>query len=289
MQMKTGGRKPEIRYKDVPVDNSLILGTIAKLIYDNHASFSEDENLILHAIKRSNFSFADLSPEEIGEVLSGYDEDQLLGFSNNVKGILHELQYVEIVNTDDSHYTASLFPDTNHEGFDIMMTDHETGEIVKIQLKATDSTSYVNAWIDEYPDGEILVTQEIAEKMDLETTGISNDELTVSVNDFVDKLVESSDTDDFWDYMPYLPAISIAIAGSALFFRYRKGDMDFTTFRTKFLKLTGLKIVKFSIILTLLMIPGVNIVTGAGILFMTMVKSNELLRKVKVKNTQKRG
>ena len=29
------------------------------------------------------------------------DEDQLLGLSNNIKGILHEIQFVEIENNDE--------------------------------------------------------------------------------------------------------------------------------------------------------------------------------------------
>ena len=157
----------KIHYKNFNFDNILILGTISKIAYENNPSISSNEELVLHAIKRANPGFNELSVSEIGDTLSEYDEDQLFGFANNVKGILHELQFIEIENEDGDNVTASIFPETNHQGTDIMLTDEETGEIIFIQLKATDSSSYINAWVEEYPEDEILVTEEIADKMGL--------------------------------------------------------------------------------------------------------------------------
>ena len=270
----------KIHYKYPKADNLLILGTMAKLMYEENPILDESETMILHAIKRSSPTYAELSNSEIGERLSGLDENQLLGLANNIKGIYHELQFIEIENSDGDSITASLYPETNHKGFDVMLTDEITGEVIDVQLKATDSTSYVQAWHDEYQDGEILVTEEIAEKMNLKTSGISNDEITVEVDDFMDKLIESSETDEFWEYIPHLSAISIAIAGSQLFYRYKKGEIDFSTFKSKFIKLTGIKISKFALISGALMIPGVNIVVGAGLLFATLTASGNLAKRV---------
>ena len=178
-----------ISYKDFKFDNILILSTIAKIGFERNPTLNNDEELVLHAIKRSKSEFSSLNITEIGEKISTYDETQMLGFSNNVKGILHELQFVEIENEDGDNITASVFADTNHKGTDIMLTDDETGEILEVQLKATDDVAYVNDWIEEYPDGEILVTDEIANKMNLETTEISNEKLTTNVEDFVDRII----------------------------------------------------------------------------------------------------
>ena len=70
-----------------------------------------------------------------------------------------------------------------------MMTNSETGDQWDLQLKTTDSKSYIREW-QQNNDGEILVSEEIAEKMNLDTTGISNKDVTVRTEDFIDKLKE---------------------------------------------------------------------------------------------------
>lgn len=269
----------KINYKDFKFDNLLILSTIAKVAYEENPILSDKEELVLHAIKRANSDFSNHSTSEIGEKLSEFDENQLLGFSNNVKGIMHELQFIEIENEDGDNITASIFPDTNHKGFDIMLTDEDTGEIVEVQLKATDSTSYINDWFDEYPEGEIFVTEEIAEKMNLQSSGVSNQKITAETDEFVDKIIDSSDNDEFWEYLPYLPTISIAIAGFALFMRYKNSLIDFKTFKRKFIKLTGIKVAKFAVIAGLMAIPVVNVVTGATVLFLTLNSYGKLAKR----------
>ena len=269
----------KINYKDFKFDNLLILSTIAKVAYEENPILSDKEELVLHAIKRANPDFSNHSTSEIGEKLSEFDENQLLGFSNNVKGIMHELQFIEIENEDGDNITASIFPDTNHKGFDIMLTDEDTGEIVEVQLKATDSTSYINDWFDEYPEGEIFVTEEIAEKMNLQSSGVSNQKITAETDEYVDKIIDSSETDEFWEYLPYLPTISIAIAGFALFMRYKNSLIDFKTFKRKFIKLTGIKVAKFAVIAGLMAIPVVNVVTGATVLFLTLNSYGKLAKR----------
>ena len=269
----------KINYKDFKFDNILILSTIAKVAYEDNPILSDKEELVLHAIKRANPDFNNYSISEIGGKLSEFDENQLLGFSNNVKGILHELQFIEIENEDGDNITASIFPDTNHKGFDIMLTDEDTGEIVEIQLKATDTSSYINDWFEEYPEGEIFVTEEIAEKMNLQSSGVSNQKITAETDEFVDKIIDSSDNDEFWEHLPYLPTISIAIAGFALFMRYKNSLIDFKTFKRKFIKLTGIKVAKFAVIAGLMAIPVVNVVTGATVLFLTLNSYGKLAKR----------
>lgn len=260
----------KIQYSSFRPDNALILGTIAKLLYENNPVYDADEELVLHAVKRANHVFYNLSTEEIGEVLSDYDENQLLGFANNVKGILHELQFVEFENEDGDQLIASVFADTNHPGTDVMLTDLESGEITAIQLKATENSSAISDWMKQYPEGEILVTEEIATEMNLESTGMTNGELTVRTEDFIDRIIESSEQDAFWDYVPALSAVSVAIAGYGLFVRYHRNEIDFSTFKNRFLLITGGKILKFTTIAMLMLIPVVNVLTGATVLFMAL-------------------
>ncbi len=41
-------------------------------------------------------------------------------------------------------------------------------------------------WIEQHPDGEIVVTEELADKMGIESSGIENAQVTTQVEDFVD-------------------------------------------------------------------------------------------------------
>jgi len=268
-----------IKYIKKEFDNILIVSTLAKIAYENFGSLSEKENYILQSLKRANPSLENHSTEEISEYLQGLDENQLLGLSNNVKGILHEIQFVEIENNDGDSITASMFADSNHQNTDILLTDNTTGEITEIQLKATDNSSYVQDWIDNHQDGEILITEELAEKMDLETSGISNTELTTDVHDFVDKIIELDENDELWDYIPTLPAISVAISSFYLFKLYRENKINLNTLKSKFIKLTGMKVAKFTIIAGLMMIPVINVIVGAGILFKLLYGAGTLANK----------
>ena len=45
-------------------------------------------------------------------------DEQLVGVVSNVKGILHEMEYVRLENTDGDSISAAMFPDTNHKGFE---------------------------------------------------------------------------------------------------------------------------------------------------------------------------
>ena len=161
----------------------------------------------------------------------------------------------------------------------MLLTNQRTGETLEVQLKATDSESYVNQWISSHDDGEIWVTEEIAERMGLKSTGISNEELTADVNEFCDKLIHLDDNDTLWDYIPALPAISIAIAGYYLYLEYKKGNITFSTFKIKFIKLTGIKVAKFTFIAVLMMVPVVNVAVGASLLFSFLHNTGSFLNK----------
>ncbi|WP_053976573.1 hypothetical protein [Mangrovimonas xylaniphaga] len=258
---------PNINYLKKEFDSILIVGTLAKIAYGNFDTLNEEETYVLQALKRAHPNLENQSIEDIGDYLQGLDESQLLGLSNLVKGILHEIQFIEIENSDGDSITATMFVDTNHENTDILLTDNATGEMTEIQLKATDSSSYVQDWIANHQDGEILITEELAEKMDLKTSHLSNSELTTDVHDFLDKLIELDEQDELWDYIPTLPFISIAISSFYLFKLYREHKISIQTLQFKFIKLTGQKVAKFTIIAGLMMIPVVNVIVGAGLLF----------------------
>ena len=256
----------KVKYIKKNIDNALVLGVLAKLAFGNVETLNVDEELVLQALKRAVPDTQNLNIEEIQDYLQGMDDNQLVGLANNVKGILHEIQFVKIENEDGDDVTAALFTDTNHPDTDVILTNEVTGDTIAVQLKATNSESYVNDWIENHDNGEILVTEEIANKMGLESTEISNDELTADVSEFVDKIIKLDDNDSLWDYFPALPAISIAIAGYYLFKEYKQGDISYSSFKNKFIRLTGIKAAKFTLIAGLMMVPIINVAIGAGLL-----------------------
>lgn len=153
-----------------------------------------DEKLVIEALQRSNNSLHEASLFELGAYLSAMDEEQLKGLANNIKGIFHELKYVEQINNEDNGITAELFGDTNHAGSDVILKNSITGEIIdEVQLKATSSTSYIAEHIEKYTDIKVLTTSEVADRMNnIESTNISNEEISSTVKNQFEELSDLS-------------------------------------------------------------------------------------------------
>ena len=242
-------------------------------------NLTSDESIILAALRRSAKKFEDASLEEIGEILNSYDESQIPGLVNNVKGILFELEFVEIENNDGDSIFAYQFEQTNYPTYDVQLIDEQTGEIEEIQLKATDSTSYVKSWMEEHGDN-IVVTDEVAEELGLEGVGISNEELEVKVEDFIEK-VKDVEEESLVPLLGNIGTISLAISLVFLFKKWMNGEIQ----REEFLKtsalITGRKVVKFSLIAVALSIPGINFVTAVGLAMSLIVRGKRTFDQIK--------
>ncbi|MBD3794135.1 MAG: hypothetical protein IE889_08305 [Campylobacterales bacterium] len=237
------------------------LSTVA--ITDETGNLEEGDHAVLAALRRSNSVLENAPLSEIQDYLRGLDEDQVPGLVSNVKGILHEMEFVRVENEDGDSVYASFFDATNHPDTDIQLIDHSTGETWEAQLKATDDASYVTDWIERHPGGEILVTDELAQRMDVPTSGQSNDELTANVEDFVDRMVAAQEADNFWDYFPALGAASAGLVVWELWRRHQRGEINWEAFKRLAARATGLKFAKIGAIGLLLSIPVVGQVTGA--------------------------
>ena len=254
------------KYANKHAEELLILSAFAKIQYD-----AENLNLldtqIIEALRRSNSHYADLGISEIGEHLSLYSDNQLQGIINNVKGIAHEIKFRDVENSDGDSLFASLFDGTNHPGTDIKIRDAISGHIDEVQLKATDSESYISDWIEEHPNGKIVVTEEVAERLGLESSGFSNDEITYETEEVIDKLIIASDDDSIWDYFPLISTVSLSIVVFSFWRRYKKGQIDKSNCMKKCAKVTGLKVAKIASLSVLMTIPVVNLFTGTYIAF----------------------
>lgn len=177
--------------------------------------------------------FADLSPRlqqavretnpSIGEsTWSGMDEDQRMGAINAAKGKYFEYLVVDRLNSGGQVGGVMLVPgqeaqvaeSMNQPGWDVRIVDDEGGVVHYLQMKATDSGSYIRDALERYPDVQIMGTSEAAGQLDgnvmVLDAGMDNTALQKEVGHAVD-LANSTAVDRFVDYFcPLWPLMAIA-------------------------------------------------------------------------------
>ena len=226
---------------------------------------------------RYKTDFQGASLEEMGDYLSNMDEDSISGVVNNVKGILHEYEWVSMENSDGDSVVVGMFQNTSHKDYDIWAMDTSTGETWVEQLKTTDNTSYINSWISEHPDGVIRVDEDMAERLNLPSTGLDNEDLEYRVEDVIEKMKDLAEDDSVWDYFPSLSAISIAIIVWHLYKQYQDGEITAEEFKWMAAKATGQKVAKIAILMVLLSLPVINVITGTVLIFNLIKSGQEVL------------
>lgn len=167
--------------------------TFQQLIEGKISGWSFDQKLVLEALRRSSGDLTEASDAELGEYLRGFDQAGLRGVANNVKGMYHELLVVHLENTDGDNTFAQVFEQTNHPGADIeFLVD---GEVVhQVQLKAVQDPASIIDHFSKYPDIDVRATTEVFEVLKeqfgnrLETSGMSNEELSQATRDTLEHL-----------------------------------------------------------------------------------------------------
>ena len=264
-----------VRFIKRNFDEVAILAVATKLAFEEKPEFDVSGQATIAAMQRAHPQ-AGATIEELGGWLSSMAPDQILGVVNNTKGVLHEMEFVRLENEDGDSVHAALFDETNHEGFDVTFIDVDTGEEWEAQLKATDSASYVENWIHAHPGGEIIVTDELADSMHLETSHLTNSDLTSRSQEVVDKLIAAGDGDTVWDYFPYMTASSLGLVVWGIWQRYRAGEISLSRFKWLIARATGLKAGKVAALSLAMSIPGLNVVTGAALATQLILRSFSL-------------
>lgn len=253
-------RSPKTKEISIRLDDAFVLAVAAKVAAQENVVFGGDEHAVLAAMRRAHPS-AGSTNEELGRWLSQMNDTQIQGVVSNTKGVLHEMRFVELENADGDTVYAAQFEATNHPGFDVAFSDSASGADWSAQLKATESEAYIRDWLERHPDGEILVTTEIAERIGIDSSGVSNSELTVEVEQFVGSLISADQRDEMWDYVPGLTAISIAMVIYELHRRLRLGEIRRDQFAWMVAKASGQSSARVVVITALLSVPIVNVVT----------------------------
>lgn len=101
--------------------------------------------------------------EGFAQAVSGLSTNELLGFTNGVKGKLFEMDLVDHMNDGNlpDGLQAELAASANQPGWDLRVVDAEGQVVDLIQAKATDSAAYVKDALERYPDIDVTTTSEV--------------------------------------------------------------------------------------------------------------------------------
>lgn len=157
------------------------------------------------------------------ESLANRSTEELAGAISGWKGKLFEVEVTERLNNgewvgdlhleDGQHALIAESP--TQPGWDIQIIDDDGAIADQIQLKATESVSYVHEALERYPDTPILATHEVAARMDhldsVMDSGIHEQALTDSVHEH---LADAS-SDAFGDGLIGAMPLSIIAATEA--------------------------------------------------------------------------
>ena len=161
----------------------------------------------------------DTNPSLTEDRLFALDGDALQGAVNTAKGKYFEYLVVERLNQGqqvgplllEPGQQAVLADSMTQPGWDLRIVD-EHGDVVEyLQLKATDSVSYIHSALERYPDIQILATDEVASGGLVLDSGITDEDLRAHVEMGIDA-VDASLTETFLDHFhPLLPLAAMAL------------------------------------------------------------------------------
>ena len=170
--------------------------TLQQLLAGKTSGWTEDQALVLEALRRANPGLAGASEAELGAYLRWMGPEQLQGLASNVKGILHEMLFVRAQNLDGDAISARLFERANHPGADVEFT--LDGEVVReVQLKAMQIPAGILEHFDRYPDIDVVATSEVfaafgpAYAARVADSGVSNAEITGLTKEVLDDLAHA--------------------------------------------------------------------------------------------------
>jgi uncharacterized protein (DUF697 family) len=259
------------------IDELAVISVISKL-RGGEKLISEEETVILEAMIRSANRITDLdSAIEYAKTTAANGTESLMGAANNIKGIAHELKYIKEENEDGDTIFAFMPDDTSYPKFDVLNVDQSTGVQEWVQLKTTMNAQVIHDWIEKYPGAEtsLRVNEEMARELGLESTGISDKEISIEVDKFLDKLIEMDEAlvSKIFILAPPLTVISSSFAVYNLFKKYKNNEISKKQFIFLSSKITGMKAAKIITLMALLTVPVVGQVLGVYLISQLMLSA----------------
>lgn len=154
--------------------------------------------------------------------LSGRNPEEIEGFLNAWKGKYFEVIVRDKLNDGDwignihlePGQSARLADSVTQSVWDLQILNPDGTIAEELQLKATDSLSYIKSALERYPDIKVVSTDEISDRpsdlSDIVSSGISNESLDETISQPMEELLDSSSEELIEDILPFLPFIVIA-------------------------------------------------------------------------------
>jgi hypothetical protein len=175
--------------------------TLGQLFAGQRSGWSEDQMLVLEALRRSTTRLNDASDAELADYLRTLSSEQMRGVVSNVKGIFHELLVARAENANGDDVSAVLVELTNHPGADLEYMIG--GDVIgSVQVKAVQSPAAIIDHFSSYPDVDVLATSEVTDLLKgmfgerLRDSGFLNAEVTQITRSTFDDLT-GEDLGDF--------------------------------------------------------------------------------------------
>jgi hypothetical protein len=193
--------------------------------------FRED-TIDLSAITQEMQEAFDISfPKLQIEDLSTYSDNQLTGIISNWKGKLFEIEVRDRLNDGeivgdlslaDGQY-ATIAEDVTQPGWDLQILNEDGSIAELLQLKATNSLSYINSAFEKYPEIDIMSTSEIANLNDnLINSDISIEDLNSAIETPMQPLFEDFGDNVLDILLPGLPFLVICLSEGRHVFMNKK-------------------------------------------------------------------
>lgn len=168
--------------------------------------------LILKAINVTNPNF---DPN----FLAIYSDEQMQGILNSAKGKYFEYLVEDKLNSGEivgdvalpEGYSAEVASNITQPGWDLQILDKNGNVADYLQLKATNSISYIHDTLERYPDIEILGTSEIANHTDglILDSNITEEVLIERLSNVISDMDSSFITELLEAFNPLMPLIFI--------------------------------------------------------------------------------
>jgi hypothetical protein len=203
------------KYRQFKSTMTIDLATVALSLSINDIKTATADPIAMKAISETSPTF---DPDDV----VSYSDEEVMGYINTAKGKYFEYLVVDKLNEGEAvgdvilpdGYTASVAQSMTQPGWDIQIND-ETGNAVEhLQLKATESISYIKHALDRYPDIKIISTDEVGDKLHdshmVLDSNISESELEHVVTNAMG-IDSEGILDEFWaSFNPLVPLLLIA-------------------------------------------------------------------------------
>jgi hypothetical protein len=171
------------------------------------------------------------------EDLADFTDNQLTGIISNWKGKLFEIEVRDRLNAGNivgdlsltEGQSASIAADLTQPGWDLQILNEDGSTAELLQLKATNSLSYINSAFEKYPGIDIMSTSEIANLNDnLINSDISLQDLNAAIETPMEPLFGHLGEDILDTLLPGLPFLIICLSeGRHVFMNKKTADEAF--------------------------------------------------------------